>query len=72
MQVEFLREPVDLMFGRSSQTQHFREGRQFVIVQLQHVGQPERLLNHLARIELLAKIDVKYAQRILGAAATSC
>src|ERR1700675_13562 len=63
-QAECIRQLPDLILGRASQSEHIGKSRQFVIVQLQQVYQLKRLLNHVPRIELLAKIDVEDAQRV--------
>src|SRR5260370_36123920 len=55
---------LDLMLGQTRQAKHLGEGRQFVVVQLEHVCQLERLLDQTTRIELLPKINVKNAQRV--------
>ncbi len=59
-----MRQSLDLLFGRTGQCKHFSEHRQFVLVQLQHIGKLQRWLNHLARIKLLPQVDVKNTERI--------
>src|SRR6202158_1189796 len=63
-----MRQPFDLMLGlmlgQTRQAKYLGEGRQFVVVQLEHVCQLERLLDQTTRIELLPKINVKNAQRV--------
>ena len=73
LQAECLRQAFDLMFKlvgtttriiavRSSEVEHRGQRWQFIIIQLQHVGQPQRFFDHIARIELLPQIDITNAQ----------
>src|SRR4029077_15121378 len=63
-QAEHLRQPFDMILSRASEVKHGCQSWQFVIVQLEHICPLERLFDHITRIELLPKINVKNAQRV--------
>ena len=58
-QFKTLTERFDLRLEPVWQVKHPGKHRQFLIVQLENVGEPKGLFNDLAVIKILAQIDVK-------------
>ena len=59
-------EPALVLEIHSWITEHPADEHQFLVVNLQHVGALERLLDNLLGVEILTQVDVEDAHAVLG------